>query len=94
MMHSLAWLLNHRAFFMGELSEFQLQRHGRLTTEYPGADPDRVAMLDTETQALIAATERFYERLARLDHGWRPQGDDSPSAIARLRDRLNRAVAG
>lgn len=30
MMHAVAWLLNHRAHFMGELSEFQLRRHGRL----------------------------------------------------------------
>lgn len=93
MMHALAWLLNHRAFFMGELSEFQLQRHGRLASEHPGADPERVAMLDPDTQKLIAGTERFYERLARLDHGWRQRDADVPSAIDRLRDRLNRAVA-
>jgi len=30
MMHAIAWLLNHRAFFAGEMSEFQLRRHGRL----------------------------------------------------------------
>lgn len=94
MMHALAWLLNHRAFFMGELSEFQLQRHGRLASEYPGADPDRVAMLDDDTRRLISATERFYERLARLDHGWRQQDGEGPSAIDRLRDRLNRAMVG
>jgi len=93
MMHALAWLLNHRAFFMGELSEFQLQRHGRLASEYPGADPDRVEMLDEDTRRLIAATERFYERLARLDYGWRQHEADGPSAIDRLRERLNRAVA-
>ena len=29
-MHCLAWLLNHRAHFAGELSELQLRRHGRL----------------------------------------------------------------
>ena len=32
MMHAIAWLLNHRAFLAGELSEFQLRRHGRLPT--------------------------------------------------------------
>src|SRR6186713_3426542 len=30
MMHGIAWLLNQRAYFAGELSEFQLRRHGRL----------------------------------------------------------------
>lgn len=92
MMHALAWLLNHRAFFMGELSEFQLQRHGRLATEYPGADPERVALLDDDTRKLIGATERFYARLARLDLGWRQRDPEAPSAISRLRERLSRAV--
>lgn len=93
MMHALAWLLNHRAFFMGELSEFQLQRQGRLATEYPGADPERVALLDPDVRNLIAATERFYARLARLDHGWRQRDPNAPSAISRLRERL-KVVAG
>ena len=34
-MHCLAWLLNHRAFFAGEISEFQLRRHGRLPAALP-----------------------------------------------------------
>ena len=29
MMHVIAWLLNQRAFFNGEISEFQLRRSGR-----------------------------------------------------------------
>lgn len=94
MMHALAWLLNHRAFFMGELSEFQLQRHGKLAVDHPVADPARMALLDDETGALITATERFYARLVRLDERWRPREQDGPSAISRLRERLNRAVAG
>lgn len=92
MMHALAWLLNHRAFFMGELSDFQLQRHGRLAAEHPGADPDRIMLLDDDTRRLIAATERFYARLVRLDERWRPRDPDMPSAISRLRERL-KAVA-
>src|SRR5919112_1034660 len=39
MMHAIAWLLNHRAFFMGELSEFQLRRHGKLARDVAAADP-------------------------------------------------------
>ncbi|MGH6787472.1 MAG: DUF1465 family protein, partial [Novosphingobium sp.] len=70
MMHGVAWLLNHRAFFAGELSEFQLRRHGQLS-DFPQSDPDRVALLKSETRELIAATERFYSRLLRLDRGWR-----------------------
>ncbi len=58
MMHSVAWLLNHRAFFNGELSEFQLHRYGKLA-EFSDSDPARLALLDDETRDLIAATERF-----------------------------------
>jgi len=91
MMHAIAWLLNHRAYFMGELSEFQLRRHGRLTTDNP-SDPERLTLLDPDTRDLIAATERFYARLVRLDRGWRQRDVQEPSAIARLRERL-RVVA-
>lgn len=93
MMHAIAWLLNHRAFFMGELSEFQLRRYGRLATDMPESDPNRLALLEPRIRELIGATERFYARLVRLDRGWRQHEADEPSAIARLRERLNKAVA-
>lgn len=92
MMHAIAWLLNHRAYFMGELSEFQLRRYGRLPAETAGGDPGRLALLDTETRELIGTTERFYARLLRLDHGWRQRDAEQPSAIARLRERLGKAA--
>jgi regulator of CtrA degradation len=88
MMHAIAWLLNHRAYFMGELSEFQLRRHGRLVKEGASADPDRLMLLDPEIRELIGATERFYARLMRLDDGWRQRDAQAPSAIASLRERL------
>ncbi|MDP3907873.1 DUF1465 family protein [Novosphingobium sp.] len=87
MMHAVAWLLNHRAFFNGELSEFQLRRYGRLT-DFPQSDPDRLALLPPQTSELIRATERFHARLKRLDNGWRERDAATPSAIARLRERL------
>lgn len=91
MMHAIAWLLNHRAFFMGELSEFQLRRHGRLSGDAAVADPERLALLDPEVCDLIRATERFYARLVRLDDGWRQREANAPSAIAALRERLSMA---
>lgn len=93
MMHAIAWLLNHRAYFMGELSEFQLRRYGRLPAEAPSADPDRLALLDGDTRELIGATERFHARLVRLDRGWRQREPEGPGAIARLRERLGKSVA-
>ncbi len=88
MMHAVAWLLNHRAFFRGEISEFQLRRYGRLQTDFPTADPERLALLSPSVCELIGATERFYARLVRLDIGWREREESQVPAIKRLRDRL------
>jgi regulator of CtrA degradation len=93
MMHSVAWLLNHRAFFNGELSEFQLHRYGKLA-EFPDSDPARLALLDDETRDLIAATERFHARLKRIDASWRERDPEAPSAVAALRERLARSARG
>lgn len=87
MMHAVAWLLNHRAYFSGELSEFQLRRYGKLA-DFPESDPDRLILLDASTRELITATERFHARLKRIDSGWRERSADEPSAIAALRERL------
>lgn len=92
MMHALAWLLNHRACFMGELSEFQLRRHGRLAADYPSADADSVALLEPELRSLIAETERFYARLLRLDRSWRERSPDAPSEVELLRTKLGLAI--
>lgn len=92
MMHAMAWLLNHRAYFMGELSEFQLHRHGRLADDVPASDPERLALLAPEIRELIATTESFYARLLRLDASLRPVTGNAPSAIDRLRARLSQAV--
>ena len=89
MMHALAWLLNHRAYFRGELSAFQLRRYGRLH-ERPapqGTDGHRAA-LDTQTRALIVRTERFMDRIERIDAAWRIDHPVKPPAVQRLRERL------
>lgn len=91
MMHAVAWLLNHRAYLAGELSEFQLRRHGRLA-DFPHSDPARIALLDPEVRELIGRTERLFERLRRLDHGWRTSDPALPGAVERLRERVSRAA--
>lgn len=93
MMHAVAWLLNHRAYFNGELSEFQLRRYGRLA-DFPDSDPHRLALLDPPTRALIQTTERFHARLKRIDNGWRERDAAAPSAIAALRERLSAVPRG
>ena len=70
MMHVLAWLLNQRALFAGELNETQMRRHGALPPDR-GSDPAHLALLEPETRALIAETEHLHRRIARLDEAWR-----------------------
>ena len=87
MMQAVAWLLNHRAYLAGELSDFQLRRHGKLHP-CPASDPARVAMLDPAFGDLIHATEQFHARLVRLDEGWRAEEPPAQSGIALLQRRL------
>lgn len=94
MMHAVAWLLNHRAHFTGELSAFQLKRYGRLARDVQRSGLADVALLSPEVQELVGATTRFYDRLLRLDRTWRRAQDNAPSALAALRDRLERRLVG
>ena len=93
MMHAIAWLLNHRAYFMGEISEAQLRHYGRLSAGTRASDPAQLAQLTPETAALVEATRRFYDRLLRLDHSWQLSGHGQPSAIQRLRERIEQRLA-
>lgn len=92
-MHVLAWLLNRRAFFIGEMSEFQLRRHGRLHGDRP-ADPDNLARLAPEIRELIHMSAKLHARVARLDRAWSGGFEMHPPAILRLRERLGRRVGG
>ena len=94
MMHAIAWLLNQRAYFAGELSEFQLRRHGRLPPPQPEGSADQVALLGPQIEDLIDRTRRFYARIERLDMAWRNRFAMNPAAIHRLRERLGQAVVG
>lgn len=91
MMHALAWLLNHRAHFAGELSEFQLRRHGTLPPDRL-SDPQQIALLEPATRALIAETEALHGRIARLDRAWRDRFAGPLDAVLRLHERLGREM--
>jgi len=93
MMHAIAWLLNRRAYFAGELSEFQLRRHGRLPRPPAESPSEPIAELPSELMDLVGRTQRFYARVERLDKAWHEQFAASPGAVHRLRDRLGKAVA-
>jgi regulator of CtrA degradation len=93
MMHAIAWLLNQRAYFAGDLSEFQLRRHGRLPPTHGETPPEQLAMLGPVLLDLVERTRRFYARIERLDLAWRNRFAMNPGAVHRLRERLGSAVA-
>lgn len=88
MMHVLAWLLNQRALFSGELSENQVRLHGALPPDR-GSDDGQLALLEPETRALIADTQRLHQRIARLDEAWRQHFEMTSPARA-FQDRIGR----
>ncbi|WP_233997194.1 DUF1465 family protein [Porphyrobacter sp. HT-58-2] len=90
MMHVLAWLLNQRALFSGEISENQVRLHGALPPDR-GSDPAQLALLEAGTRELIADTERLHQRIARLDEAWR-QHFEMASPVRAFQDRLGREL--
>ncbi len=88
LMNLLAWLLNQRAFFAGELSEGQLQRCGALAQDRR-SDPVQIAQLELATRALIRESERLYARAERLDGQLRSDAETGPAR--ELQDRLSNA---
>jgi len=87
-MHCLAWLLNQRAYFAGELSELQLRRHGRLIAKFPLSEPLQVLALPEDAQRCVYDSERLYARIQRLERAWRGEPVGGGSAVERLRQRL------
>lgn len=90
MMHLLAWLLNQRAFFSGEMSENQVRNHGALPPDR-ASDPLQLELLEPETRALIAETEALHSRIARLDQAWRIQFEMG-SPVRAFHDRIGREL--
>jgi regulator of CtrA degradation len=92
MMHVLAWLLNQRAFFSGELSEKQVRLHGSLPPDR-ASDAEQLELIDAETRALILESEALHRRIARLDAAWRQDFEmDSPARA--FQARIGREFGG
>jgi len=92
-MRAIGWLLNQRAYFAGELSEFQLRRHCALPPAEPDGEEEQLALLPNELFDLAERSRRFYARIERLDRAWRQHFTMEPAAVLRLRERLGHAVA-
>jgi len=87
-MHCLAWLLNHRAWFAGQITAPQLRSYGRLVSHFPASDRAVIARLPRELADLVDQSERLYVRIERLEAAWRNDRATAPGAIERLRQRL------
>lgn len=93
MMHCIAWLLNLRAFLKGELSETQLLRDGRLPPDLPPPNADHQSAFKPQVLDLIARTQRFHERLQRLDAAWRASSQGSARTLEALCARIERQLS-
>lgn len=67
LMHSIAWLLNQKAFFAGELTEHQLRSRSRALGKCSASDPFVVTRLPGEAQRLVHETQHLLDRLVRLE---------------------------
>lgn len=90
-MHVLAWLLNQRAYFSGELSESQVRNHGALPPDRP-SDPRQLDLLEPETRELIRETEQLHSRIARLDAAIQ-RNYERQSPVQAFQDRIGREFA-
>lgn len=87
-MHCLAWLLNQRAWFAGEITAAQLRRHGRLVCHFPASDPRIIARLPADLAELVAESERLHARIARLEQAWQAERPAPGGAVVRMHARL------
>jgi regulator of CtrA degradation len=90
-LHCLSWLLNHRAFCAGEVTELQLRLHCPMVVPVPASDPDNEPHLPPAMVEVIHESEHLYDRILRLEQAWRtkPAG---PGAVEGLRDKLTRGL--
>ena len=78
LMHSIAWLLNQKAFRAGELSQTEADSEGRDLGYAPASDSYQIPRFPEEAQTLIVASEDLYFRLQRVSSKMRTQVVDAP----------------
>lgn len=99
LMHSIAWLLNQKAYFVGELSYAQLRGQGRMLGESTPSEPDIAARLPEKAQQLIRGSEDLFARIKRLElnirraeMGLEPEGETPVSRVRQLQQELLTAL--
>lgn len=84
LMNLLAWLLNQRAFFAGELTAAQMRISGKLSANRP-SDPVQMDRLEPMIRALVRESERLYARAERLDGQLQREENDGPAKTLQSR---------
>ena len=78
LMHSIAWLLNQKAYRAGELSDSEIHSDVRDLGYAPASDNFQVGRFSAEAQTLIAASEDLYFRLQRFSIKMRAPSIETP----------------
>ncbi len=66
LMHCIAWLLNQKALYSGELTEGEAWNHDRALGYTPATDQPMVDRFPQEARQIIIASEELFLRLQRL----------------------------
>jgi regulator of CtrA degradation len=88
LMHSIAWLLNQKAYRAGELSQTDANSDARDLGYAPASDDFQVSRFSDEARSLIAASEDLYFRLQRISNKVRLDAETVPephAMMARIR---------
>ncbi|MGB7407694.1 MAG: DUF1465 family protein [Pontixanthobacter sp.] len=91
-MHVLAWLLNYRAFFAGDLNKTQLRRHSRLPADRI-PETANLIRLKEPIRALIDESVQLHGRISRLDTAWRSWEKSERMPVQDLQAELGRMIA-
>jgi len=82
LMHIIAWLLHRRAMIAGDPGAGPNDSAARIGAPV-AADWDVCRGFESSVRRIIAASERLFERVAALEHGW-----DAPQAVTPVQQLL------
>lgn len=106
LMHAIAWLLNRKAYFAGELTEGQLRGHNRILGNANNSDADVIITLDPQSRYLVHASQELFARLKRLearqmmtsdivrDDRRAGEDDNMPSPVLAMQEKLRQSIGG
>lgn len=90
LMHCIAWLLNQKALYSGELTEGEAWHHDRALGYAPATDQPMVDRFPEEARQIIMASEELFQRLQRLSARLQQDLEDE-SAVQDMFRRLQGA---